>query len=63
MSLSVIRFSQARVKVEKIIRHEIMPRQNPNDGLALQNHKARNNVSAKVLRSKTKLVNLWHIIH
>jgi hypothetical protein len=41
VSLSVIRFSQARVKVEKIIRHEIMPRQNPDDGLALQNHKAK----------------------
>lgn len=54
MSLSVIRLPQARVKVEKIIRHEIMPCQNPNDGLALQNHKARNNVSAKVLRSKLK---------
>jgi hypothetical protein len=62
MSLSVIRLPQVRVKVEKIIRHEIMPCQNPDDGLALQNHKARNNVSAKVLRSKIKLV-LWHIIH
>jgi hypothetical protein len=62
MRLSVIRLPQARVKVEKIIRHEIMPCKNPDDGLALQNHKARNNVSAKVLRSKTKVV-LWHIIH